>query len=218
MQYKGVIFDLDGTLIDSLEDIADALNAVLEKNGIQAHAYAEYRQFIGEGMNNLISKALPEKLRTEAWLSRLLLAMREEYRARCLDKTKPFAGMEELLRELSARGMKLAVLSNKIDELTKSVTLALFPGVRFEQLLGTSEETPRKPDPAGALRIVKQIGVAPADVIYVGDSGVDMKVANRAGFLPVGALWGYRTKEELLAEGAKHLIQHPGELLKLLEA
>ncbi|MDR3270969.1 MAG: HAD family hydrolase [Peptococcaceae bacterium] len=217
MMYRGVTFDLDGTLIDSLEDIADSLNAVLEKNGFPLHDYSAYAQFIGDGMSMLIRRALPVEQRAAERIEDLLVELRREYQVRYLDKTKPFPGMTETLRVLSERGMKFAVLSNKFDDMTQKIVGELFPDISFDALIGTSETMPRKPDPTGARRIIQRMSVQPGEVIYLGDSGVDMQVAVRVGMFPVGALWGYRSEAELTAQGARRLIHRAPELIDIVE-
>jgi phosphoglycolate phosphatase len=218
MKYEGIIFDLDGTLIDSLVDIAASMNRVLVRNGFPAHEFPAYRFFIGNGMINLVRRTLPEDVRSEDELvSRLFREMLDDYREHCLDKTKPFAGITDLLDILSERKLRLTILSNKVDELTKKVVKTLFSGWSFEIMLGTSEQVPRKPDPTGIKLISESLDIVPEKLLYLGDSGVDMQVANKVGIMSVGVLWGYRTKEELIEYGAKALIQHPLELIPLLD-
>jgi phosphoglycolate phosphatase len=215
MAFEGVIFDLDGTLFDSLVDLADSMNRVLQRNSFPAHDLPAYRYFIGEGMRNLVRRALPEKYRQEEIITACYEALLKEYAEHCVDKTKPFAGINDLLAELTLRRIKMAVFSNKIDELTKKVVLTLLPDWNFEVLVGTSAAVPRKPDPSGALLISTKLGIPPEKLVYAGDSGVDMQAANSAGMYAVGVLWGYREKEELIRHGAKKLISHPRELLDL---
>ncbi|MDR3601972.1 MAG: HAD family hydrolase [Desulfosporosinus sp.] len=217
MKFKGVIFDLDGTLVNSLEDIADSMNNVLRKYGFPAHELQAYKHFIGNGMNNLVYEVLPEAYREEELITRCFDLMKEEYRNNCTNKTQPYDGIGELLNELTARKMKLAVLSNKVDDLTKKVVMTLLPNWNFEVVIGVSAEIPRKPNPLGALLISRKLGIHPENLIYVGDTGVDMQAANSAGAYAVGALWGFRPKEELTAADAKYLLNYPLELIQLLE-
>ncbi|MDQ7096784.1 HAD family hydrolase [Desulfosporosinus sp. PR] len=216
MKFKAVIFDLDGTLVDSLEDIADSMNRVLYALGFKSQSLAAYKYFIGNGIKNLVRAALPEGSREEPLVSECFDLMMKEYRERCLAKTRPYAGIPELLDELTKRQIKLNVLSNKIDELTQKVVAKLLPAWNFEVVMGPSANIPRKPNPTGALAISRKLGLVEADILYLGDSGVDMKTAAAANMYAVGALWGYRTPEELLTNGAKSLISQPGELLSLL--
>ncbi|HBP66613.1 MAG TPA: HAD family hydrolase [Desulfosporosinus sp.] len=216
MKFKGIIFDLDGTLVNSLEDIADSMNKVLERYSFPAHKLQAYKHFVGNGIKNLVREALPESSKEEIFVLKCYGLMMEEYRNNCLNKTRPYDGIVELLNSLTTFKMKLAVLSNKDHELAKIVVTSLLPNCNFEEVIGVSAETPRKPNPLGALLISQQLGIAPECLIYVGDSDVDMQTANSAGMYAVGALWGFRTQEELMASGAKYLIKHPLELNQLL--
>lgn len=215
MKFKGVIFDLDGTLVDSLEDIADSMNKVLLRYGFETHDLQAYKYFIGNGIRNLVREALPESSRTEELVSMCFDLMMEEYGDHCLDKTKPYPGVFELLDELTKNNIRFSVFSNKVDELTKIVVSTLLPNWEFNVVIGSCTDIPRKPNPEGAFFISKKLRIPPADLIYLGDTDVDMKTATRADIYPVGALWGYRKAEELIANGAKSLITHPSELIKL---
>jgi phosphoglycolate phosphatase len=215
MNFKGVIFDLDGTLVNSLEDIADSMNKVLERLGYPQHNLQSYKYFVGNGLRNLVRRALPEGS-DEGFISSCFDLMMEEYRKNCINKTRPYAGIVELLDELSFRQIKLAIFSNKVHELTQIVVETLLPKWDFEVVLGASPEVPRKPNPMGALLISKKMGIDSERFIYLGDTNVDMETANRAGMYAVGALWGFRTKEELISNGAKYLLNHPLDLLNIL--
>lgn len=217
MSFKGVIFDLDGTLVNSLEDLADSMNSVLIRYGFPSHNLQEYKYFIGNGMKNLVRKAIPDEFRNEELILEYYNLMMEEYRNNCTKKTRPYDGIFELLNELVSRDMKLAVFSNKVDELTKKVVTILLPNWKFEAVIGYSTEIPRKPNPLGALTISQQLGIEPENLIYIGDTDVDMQTANSAGLYAVGALWGFRTKEELILNGAKNLLSRPMELIQILE-
>jgi phosphoglycolate phosphatase len=215
MNFKGVIFDLDGTLVNSLEDIADSMNKVLERLGYPQHNLQSYKYFVGNGLRNLVRRALPEGS-DEGFISSCFALMMEEYRKNCINKTRPYAGIVELLDELSFRQIKLAIFSNKVHELTQIVVETLLPKWDFEVVLGASPEVPRKPNPMGVLLISKKMGIDSERFIYLGDTNVDMETANRAGMYAVGALWGFRTKEELISNGAKYLLNHPLDLLNIL--
>ncbi|MDR3541509.1 MAG: HAD family hydrolase [Desulfosporosinus sp.] len=217
MKFKGVIFDLDGTLVNSLEDLADSMNNILQRYGFPSHELQAYKYFIGNGIKNLVREALPETSQEEALINRCFDLMMEEYSNNCTHKTQLYDGIAELLNELATRKMKLAVLSNKVDDLTKKVVMSLLPNWNFEVIIGVSAEIPRKPDPFGALLISQQLGIHSENLIYVGDTGVDMQAANSAGAYAVGALWGFRTKEELILNGAKYLLKHPLDLIQMLE-
>jgi phosphoglycolate phosphatase len=213
--FKGVIFDLDGTLVNSLEDIADSMNTVLLKFNFPVHDVQTYKQFVGHGIRNLIIKALPEAERNEASIEKCQNLMLDTYRTNCLNKTRPYDGITELLDTLTSRNLKLAVFSNKTDEFTKKVVQALLPKWRFEAVIGLSNEAHKKPNPSIALQISRMFDLNPDEIIYAGDSAVDMQTANNAGMYAVGVLWGFREKEELLSSGARYLLDHPLDLLKI---
>ena len=217
MKFKGIIFDLDGTLVNSLGDIADSMNNVLQRYGFPSHELQAYKHFIGNGLKNLVREALPEGSRDGKLIISCFDSMMEEYRNNCINKTRPYDGIIELLNELATREMKLAIFSNKVDDLTKKVVMTLLPLSNFEIVMGFSAEIPRKPNPLGAFLISQTLGIPPKELIYVGDTDVDMKTANSAGMFAVGALWGFRTKEELTSNGAKYLLNHPLELIQMLK-
>lgn len=217
MKLEGVIFDLDGTLVNSLDDIADSMNAVLQQNHFPAHPNEDYKLFIGNGLRNLVRTVLPEAFRTdEKLVGRCLTSMVEIYNGNCLNKTKPYAGITGLLDELASRRVRMAILSNKNDGLTKKIVQALLPGWDFGQVVGLTTEALKKPNPAEALRIAREIGISPTNILYAGDSGTDMQTANNAGMFAVGVLWGFRSKEELLSNGAKVVVEYPEDLIKML--
>ena len=212
MNFHAVIFDLDGTLADTLEDIADNMNRVLAGMGYPTHAYDTYRFYIGNGLKNLVTQCLPENARTDAIIALCHDRMVAEYNANYINKTRLYDGIPELLDALSLQQIKLAVLSNKADALTQKICAVLLKNWKFEIVMGAAECFPRKPDPASALFIAEQLGVDPTNICYLGDSDVDMKTAIAAGFYPVGAGWGFRSKEELVENGAKLVIDHPTDL------
>lgn len=216
MKFKAVLFDLDGTLLDTLEDIADSVNTVLDRNGLPGHMLEAYRYFIGDGVEDLASRALPENRRTGVMVARVVAAFREEYGQRWADKTGPYEGIPELLNALTARGTKMAILSNKPDNFTRLMVSRLLEKWRFEPVIGAKPSMPKKPDPTGAAEIAGRLGVLPGEFLYLGDGDADMKTAIAAGMYPVGALWGFRTAGELLASGAKTLVRHPMDLIDLL--
>ncbi|WP_366184085.1 HAD family hydrolase [Flavobacterium ovatum] len=214
MNYKAVIFDLDGTLVNSLEDIGNAANIVLKNSNYPTHDYEAYNFFIGSGLRTTVARALPELAKNEAEIDRCYNEMMAIYSRDCTLSTKPFDGITQMLDQLKARGLKLAVLSNKSDDLTKKIATAIFPNY-FEIIQGLSVEEFKKPNPTVALQMAEKLGAHPNEVVYVGDSGVDMETAVNAQFYAVGVLWGFRPKEELVATGAQSLIEHPQELMKL---
>lgn len=216
MKYKGVIFDLDGTLVNSLEDISDAMNNVLQKLNYPTHTYTDYQYFIGSGLRNLISKALPASNNTEQDIENCFQMMMEVYRDQCTLKTKAYEGIFELLHNLLAREVKLAVFSNKADELTKKVVAEIFPNY-FKEAVGLRVEALKKPNPTEALAIAEKWDLQPDEIIFVGDSDVDMQTATNAKMFAVGVSWGYRTEAELKASGADVVINKPSDLLSQLD-
>jgi phosphoglycolate phosphatase len=214
--YKAVLFDLDGTLLDTLKDIADSTNAALEKLGYPTHNTQAYKYLVGEGMATLAFKALPELYRNKETASRLLIGIEKEYSMRWADHTQPYPGIPKLLDALVAKDIGMAVLSNKPHEFTLASVQRLMPHWDFDAVIGASGAIPLKPDTGGAFAISKKLRISTRNFLYLGDTAIDMQTATAAGMYPVGALWGFRTSQELLASGAKKLIQQPTELLALL--
>jgi len=216
-RYAAVCFDLDGTLLNTLADLADSMNAALARQGFPPHPEDEYRFLVGDGVDVLARRCLPEAHRADdaAWEA-LVAAMREEYAGRWRDRTRPYAGVPELLPALVARGLPLAVLSNKQDDFTRAQVAHFFPDVRFASVAGARPGVPKKPDPAPALALARALGVPPQAWLYVGDTNTDMQTALGAGMVACGALWGFRPEAELRAAGAHHVLTHPSELLALL--
>ena len=215
MKYKGIIFDLDGTLVNSLEDISDAMNSVLTGLNYPTHTYDTYQYFIGSGLRNLVSKALPESNNSVGEIEICFESMVKGYRETCTLKTKPYEGIIELLDNLVSRNIKLAVFSNKADELTKKITSEIFPDY-FDASVGLSLESLKKPNPFEALAICEKWNLKPEEIIFIGDSDIDMQTAVNANMFPVGVTWGYRTEEELKASGAKLVIHNPLKLIEIL--
>ena len=215
MEFDGVIFDLDGTLVDTLEDIGDAMDRVLAREGAPGHTYGEYRYLIGHGIRNLVTEALPAELRSDERVARCYERMIDDYGVNSLVKTRPYEGVPELVRGLRAGGVPLAIHSNKSDALTHDIVAALLDPEDFVAVHGARPDAPLKPDPAVALAIAARFGLPPARVVYLGDSLVDMRTATAAGMLPVGASWGFRTCEELVESGAAVVIDAPLNLLEL---
>ena len=212
-----VLFDLDGTLLDSLEDLADSMNATLERHGYETHPIAAYRHFVGDGMATLVRRVLPAEVRDDAEEnSRCLTSMRAEYGKRWAQKTKPYAGIPELLEALTAAAVPKAILSNKPEKFTTLIVQELLADWSFEAVRGQREGVPAKPDPSGALEIAAELGVAPRAWLYVGDTDTDMSTARRAGMFAAGVTWGFRDRSELLENGAQRLAEHPLELMELL--
>jgi phosphoglycolate phosphatase len=215
--YQAVIFDLDGTLLDTLEDIGDAVNRVLSAGGFPGHPIDAYRFFVGDGVAMLITRALPEDQRDAETIRSCLDAYRADYDRHWKVKTRLYDGVGVMLNELAARGLKLAILSNKPHEFTQECVREFLSTWSFDAVIGQRDGVPLKPDPAGALAIAHTLGIPPAACLYLGDTAVDIKTAIAAGMMPVGVLWGFRPMEELRESGATILIQQPLEILGLLE-
>ena len=215
LRFAGVVFDLDGTLVDTLEDIADAMDRVLAREGAPGHTYDEYRYLIGHGIRNLVAESLPAELRSEERIARCYERMLDDYGRNLLVKTRAYEGVPELVRALRAHGVPLAIHSNKADAPTQTIVAALLDPNDFVQVSGARPDAPLKPDPAVALEIAARFGLPPARVVYLGDSLVDMRTATAAGMIAVGAAWGFRTPEELTESGAAVVIDAPLDLLAL---
>jgi phosphoglycolate phosphatase len=212
---QAYIFDLDGTLIDSLADIAESINRMLDDRGYPRCQPGDFKQMVGDGMEKLVERALPESVREE----KLILTCVEEYRAHYDTlwnaQTRPYEGIHEMLAELKARGVKLGVISNKAHRFTVPMTEHFFGREIFDHILGQRAEVPRKPDPAGAHEMAAVLGVDVTACAYVGDSGIDMAFAKNSGMLGIGVSWGFRSVEELREHGARMIVDHPRELLTL---
>lgn len=213
MKHSLVIFDLDGTLLDTIGDLAEAANHMLSLRGLATHDDATYRTFVGNGILRLVERALPEELRTPE----VVAAARADFLSYYLDhidlRTAPYAGIPELLASLQARGVRLAVASNKFQAGTEKLILSFFPAIHFEAIYGQRPEVPLKPDPAVVEEILATTGTPREEVLYVGDSGVDMQTAHAAGLRAIGVSWGFRSREELLTAGADRIIDCAEELL-----
>lgn len=214
--FKAALFDLDGTLINSLHDIADSMNRVLERKGYQTHDYDAYRYFIGRGLYNLVSRTLPEAEKTEQNIRNLYQELLRDYEVNLLQKTVLYRGIPELLDALVSKGIRLTILSNKADNFTKMIAAELLKSWPFEVVLGSGDNVPRKPDPTGARMVCEALQLQPAEFLYLGDTSTDMQTALAAGMYPVGVTWGFRTKDELIENGAKTIIDQPMELMGLL--
>ena len=212
---KALLFDLDGTLLDSLADIAAAMNRMLTERGLPACDTDEIRRMVGDGMRQLVVRALPENRRDEATVDACLAAYRSHYETLWQTATRPYNGIPELLDSLRQQGFKLGVISNKAHRFTVPMTEHFFGSHGFELVLGQRDEVPRKPDPAGALEAAARLGVAPAECAYVGDSGIDMQFAANSGMIGIGVTWGLRDAAELREAGATHLVDSPAQVLAL---
>lgn len=211
-----VIFDLDGTLLNTLGDLRAATNHALEVRGLPPHSMEEIRQFIGNGIRLLICRAMPEGT-PEAEIDAALDDFKAYYAAHIHDRTVPYDGIQQLLTALRKRGIKVAVLSNKIDSASQQLIEYFFPG-KTDVVFGEHVGVPRKPDPTSCRMVMQQLGVQPEQVLYVGDSGTDMQTAKNAGLYAVGVTWGFRSKEVLLEYGADVLVHRPEQILQILDS
>lgn len=222
MTIRTLIFDLDGTLLDTLADLADAVNQALAANGLRQLPADDYRMLVGAGARNLVTRAAasaagirPEQVTPEL-TDRLLAAFNRAYALNWADRTQPYPGVMDLLDALTAAGFALAILSNKPDEFTRQAIGHFFPADTFSAVFGKLDGWPIKPDPALALETCRLLGADPSDTALIGDSGSDMATAVNAGLLPIGVLWGFRDREELLAGGARHLASTTHDLYNIL--
>jgi len=217
MKIRAALFDLDGTLAYTLEDIAEAMNRVLAERRYPVLPVEEFGKLVSEGLLALITRALPPQGRDLNTIAACTKEYDAEYARQLGLRARVYPGIQEALEGLAARGIKRAVLSNSQDALVRRLVSRLFPVGTFELVRGAQDNVPPKPDPRGALAIAADLEVRPEEVLYLGDSGVDMQTAAGAAMFPVGVLWGYRFREELLAGGAKALVERPQEILDLLE-
>ena len=215
---KAVIFDLDGTLSDSIHSIKYCADKTLAEYGFGPFSEKEYCYFIGDGAANLIKRALKASGDTElVYFEKAFALYREIFRENCMYQVTPYEGIRELLATLKERGIRIAVLSNKPHAETIRVVEELFGEGYFDVIFGQREGIAIKPSPQGALEILKQLKLAPEDILYLGDTSTDMKTGKGAGFFTVGALWGFRDREELEEHHADAIIDHPMKLLSYLE-
>lgn len=213
---RGVIFDLDGTLIDSLEDIANAMNAALGSMGYPAHPLSAYRYFVGEGVKHLVECAIPPEHRKPDDVDTFLAFYRDHYREQWKGVTRIYHGLPGVLDRLRDAGLPLAVLSNKPHDLTVDCVNHFLAPWPFDPVYGQRDEIPRKPDPAAALDIARHWGLDPAAIAFVGDTRTDMNTAHAAGMIAVGVTWGFRPEQELVDHRAAHLARTPADLLRIL--
>jgi len=216
MAFKAVIFDLDGTLLDTLQDLLNTLNTVLEQHGYPVHTISDCQFLVGQGMTELVRKALPAGVGTEETINLLLPEFLAHYADNWNVHSRPYNGIKSLLDAITEQGLKMAILSNKADHFTRLCAEELLNEWTFDVVMGHHSGIAQKPDPAGALLVADLLGEAPSSILYVGDSGIDMQTAARAGMFPLGVLWGFRPESELLAYGAKALARHPEEIINML--
>lgn len=212
---KLVIFDLDGTLLNTISDLGKACNYALETMGFATHPVQAYAYMVGNGVRNLMKKAQQDA--DEETIDILLEHFKKYYNEHCLDTTKPYPGIPELLENLTKRDIAIAVASNKYQEATEKIISGCLPQFNFVAVEGQKEGRNRKPDPSILFSILEKYPVAKKDVIYVGDSGVDIECAKRACVESIGVTWGFRSVAELRKANADYIVTHPGEIIDRLE-
>lgn len=215
---KLAIFDLDGTLLNTLNDLADSCNYILEKNHLPVHALDSYKNFVGNGMTQLIQRALPSELKSDfEVIEKIRDEFIEYYTKHSAIKTAPYDGVIEMLKSLSSMNIKLAVASNKFMEGTQALVKKYFSEIKFSSVFGQRTNVPMKPNPQIVYDIMKELNITnKEEIIYVGDTGTDMQTAVNAGITSVGVLWGFRSEEELKKQGAQYIINYPEKLLEII--
>jgi phosphoglycolate phosphatase len=211
-----VIFDLDGTLLNTLKDLADCHNRILVSQGFPPHPVEAYKYFVGDGARNCVVRALPETARTEQIINQCVELQAKDYANNWHMATKEYQGITTVLQQLVDNNNRIAVLSNKNHQFTELCLRHFFPKIEFDVVQGYMPGIPHKPNPIGALMIAEKLGVECCETVFVGDSGVDMLTAVAAGMCGIGALWGFRTDKELLAAGASGLMESPLQLLEII--
>ncbi|MCX5779768.1 MAG: HAD family hydrolase [Firmicutes bacterium] len=211
---KLFVFDLDGTLLNSLEDLANSTNYALEKNGYPARTIEEYRRFVSDGLPKLIERALGEKYNPEIGL-RLTEDFVAYYSSHYVDATRLYSGVAEMLNELRASGILLAILSNKPDPFLRIMIEQMFPAGTFAMVQGKTDQFLTKPDPASLQYVLHELHISPSETLYIGDSDVDIYTAHNAGVKAVGVTWGFRDQQELEDAGADYIVVSPSEILTL---
>lgn len=212
-----VIFDLDGTLVNSLDDLADSVNTVLARHGYPGHGIEEYRRFVGNGTLKLIERALPADQLEEDIIKTVHSEFSELYSANCLNKTAPYDGIAQVVEIIRAKNIKTAVASNKTDAFAKKIVTELFGEGMFDMVIGQTDVFPKKPEPDVIFHIMDKLGARPEKTIYVGDSDVDVLTGHNAGLPVCGCCWGFRKREELEKAGADYLLETSYDLVKIID-
>ncbi len=216
MNKRVVIFDLDGTLLNTIGDLAASCNTVLTRHGLPTHSYATYQTFVGNGVMRLVERAIPEERRSEEFVAAVRKDFVEYYQANIEKHTQIYSGITELLNELESRNVEIAVASNKFQEGTYKLVRHFFPDIKFLTILGQRPNIPLKPDPYILNDIISQTNYALDEVLYVGDSGIDMETAKAANVESVGVTWGFRPRQELVDSGAKYIVDKAEDILSFL--
>ncbi|MFI3264228.1 MAG: HAD family hydrolase [Rikenellaceae bacterium] len=211
-----IIFDLDGTLLNTIGDLAACCDLTLEKHNLPTHSIEDYNSFVGNGILRLVERAIPESQRTEERIAEVRKDFVALYSENIAVHTKPYAGIEELLRSLQNQGVAIAIASNKFQAGCEKLAKHYFPNIRFATVLGQRPNIALKPDPYIIREIIQRTSYTPDKILFVGDSGVDMLTAGAAGVDSIGVTWGFRTREELELSGAKYIVDTASEILKLL--
>lgn len=214
---KAAIFDLDGTLLNTLEDLADSANYALKSKGLPIHIPNDYKLFLGMGAYNLIYNALPKNMRTQDKIEYFLEIFRQHYKNNWKNKTKPYKGIYEILKNLNQKNIKIAVLSNKPDKFTQLCVNHFFKDIKFEIILGEKYDIPKKPDPKGALFISDMLNMEPTKIVFIGDSEIDIKTAYAANMFPVAVNWGFRSKHILSQNKPAKMISNPYDVMELFK-
>ncbi|WP_066164748.1 HAD family hydrolase [Aliarcobacter cryaerophilus] len=212
---KTVIFDLDGTLLDSIEDIASSMNKVLESLQLPTHKIEDYKHFVGGGVDILVENALSNQ--SKEIKDEVIKRFKIEYDGKLHSKTLPYDGIYELLDELKKLDINLAVLSNKPHEFTVSYVNHFFKNYNFKEIHGQKKDIPKKPDPKAALDIVKCLNSSCENTYFIGDTKIDMQTAKNANMTAIGVLWGFRDEKELRDFGADFIVSNPLEILKIIK-
>lgn len=214
---KLVIFDLDGTLLNSIADLACSTNHALKANGFREREIHEYPFFVGNGINKLFERALPEGEKTEENIQKIRKTFLKHYDAHNCDATVPYEGIMDLLSQLQEKGISMAVTSNKYDSATKKIISHYFKDIKFLSVMGNTEGVPAKPDPQIVFNTLKPYSFRKEEILYVGDSGVDMQTAKNAGIDACGVTWGFRPLEELKSFNPEFIVDRPEEILSIVE-
>ncbi|MDE6409159.1 MAG: HAD family hydrolase [Muribaculaceae bacterium] len=212
---KLVIFDLDGTILNTIADLGNACNYALRMMGFSEHALSTYNYMVGNGVRKLIQRAEPDA--DEETVDKLLSIFREYYDQHCTDETVPYPGIPELLKELTERHIAIGVTSNKYEAAVEKIVRHYFPDIPFVALLGQTDERPAKPDPSIVFALLNEFPTPKREILYVGDSAVDMETARRACVESVGVTWGFRPVSELRKAYADHIVNRPSEIIRLTE-